>query len=37
VIEEATGEPLSTRAMMEYFKPLDAWLDHALVGKPVGW
>ena len=37
VIKEATGEPLSTRAMMEYFKPLDAWLDQALKGKPVGW
>ena len=37
IIKEATGEPLSTRAMMEYFKPLDAWLDHALEGKSVGW
>ena len=34
---DATGEPLSTRAMMEYFKPLDAWLDQQLKGKPVGW
>jgi peptidyl-dipeptidase A len=37
VIEEATGEPLSTRAMMDYFKPLDGWLDEQLKGKPVGW
>ena len=37
IIREATGEPLSTRAMMEYFKPLDAWLDQQLKGKPVGW
>ena len=37
VMREATGAPLSTRAMMEYFKPLDAWLDHELAGKPVGW
>jgi len=37
VIREATGAPLSTRAMMEYFKPLDAWLDRELQGKPVGW
>jgi peptidyl-dipeptidase A len=37
IIREATGEPLSTRAMLEYFKPLDAWLDHELAGKPVGW
>ena len=35
--EEATGEPISTRAMMAYFKPLDAWLDQELKGKPVGW
>jgi peptidyl-dipeptidase A len=37
VLKEATGEPLSTRAMLEYFKPLDAWLDEQLKGKPVGW
>jgi peptidyl-dipeptidase A len=27
VIEEATGEPLSTRAMVEYYAPLRRWLD----------
>jgi peptidyl-dipeptidase A len=27
VIEQATGEPLSTRAMVDYYKPLQAWLD----------
>jgi peptidyl-dipeptidase A len=37
IIREATGEPLSTRAMMEYFKPLEPWLDQQLKGKPVGW
>jgi peptidyl-dipeptidase A len=37
VIEEATGEPLSTRAMLEYFKPLDGWLDVQLKGKSIGW
>lgn len=37
VIAEATGEPLSTRALMEYFKPLDGWLDEQLKGKPIGW
>jgi peptidyl-dipeptidase A len=37
VLKEATGEPLSTRALVEYFQPLDAWLDQQLAGKPVGW
>lgn len=37
VIREATGEPLSTRAMIEYFKPLEPWLAEQLKGKPVGW
>ncbi|MDB4965949.1 MAG: Angiotensin-converting enzyme [Myxococcales bacterium] len=37
IMRDATGEPLSTRAMMEYFKPLDAWLDQELKGKPIGW
>ena len=27
VLKDATGEDLSTRAMVEYFKPLQAWLD----------
>jgi peptidyl-dipeptidase A len=37
IMKEATGEDLSTRAMMEYFKPLDGWLDEQLKGKPIGW
>lgn len=37
IIKEATGEPLSTRALVEYFKPLDAWLDGELKGKQIGW
>ncbi len=37
ILKEATGEPLSTRAMMDYFRPLDAWLDEQLKGKSVGW
>jgi peptidyl-dipeptidase A len=37
VIREATGEPLSTRALLEDFKPLDGWLDQQLKGAPVGW
>ncbi len=26
VLRDATGEDLSTRAMVEYFKPLESWL-----------
>ena len=37
VLHEATGEDLSTRAMMEYFKPLMAWLELQNQGRPVGW
>jgi len=37
VIREATGEPVSTRALREYFAALDPWLDGELKGKPVGW
>ena len=27
VLRDATGEDLSTRAMVEYYKPMQAWLD----------
>jgi hypothetical protein len=27
VLKEATGEDISTRAMMDYFKPLMSWLE----------
>jgi peptidyl-dipeptidase A len=37
VLHEATGEDLSTRAMMEYFKPLMAWLEQQNQGRPIGW
>ncbi len=37
VLHEATGEDLSTRAMMEYFKPLMAWLEEQNKGRPIGW
>ena len=37
VIKTATGEPLSTRAMNEYFAPLGPWLDEQLKGQTVGW
>ncbi|MCC6130913.1 MAG: M2 family metallopeptidase [Acidobacteria bacterium] len=37
VLKEATGEDLSTRAMAEYFKPLEKWLAKANKGRQAGW
>ncbi|HKB88964.1 MAG TPA: M2 family metallopeptidase, partial [Opitutaceae bacterium] len=37
VLKEATGEDLSTRAMVEYFKPLMAWLEIQNKGRLIGW
>lgn len=37
VLEEATGEPLSTRALLEYFKPLQSWLEKENAGRKIGW
>ena len=37
VLREATGEDLSTRAMVEYFKPLMAWLEKQNRGRQIGW
>jgi peptidyl-dipeptidase A len=37
VLREATGEDLSTRAMVEYFKPLQAWLEEQNKGRQIGW
>ncbi len=37
VLREATGEDLSTRAMVEYFKPLQQWLEVQNRGRTVGW
>jgi len=37
VLKDATGEDLSTRAMMEYFKPLMAWLEKENKGRQIGW
>jgi peptidyl-dipeptidase A len=37
VLREATGEELSTRAMVEYFKPLMAWLQKQNRGRKIGW
>ncbi|HEY6226948.1 MAG TPA: M2 family metallopeptidase [Verrucomicrobiae bacterium] len=37
VLRDATGEDLSTRAMVEYFKPLMAWLQEQNKGRQIGW
>lgn len=37
LLREATGEDLSTRAMVEYFKPLQAWLEKQNEGRAIGW
>ncbi len=37
VLRDATGEELSTRAMVEYYQPLYAWLKKQNEGRPIGW
>jgi peptidyl-dipeptidase A len=37
VLRDATGEDLSTRAMVEYFKPLMVWLQKQNEGRQIGW
>jgi len=37
VLKEATGEDISTRAMAEYFKPLQSWLETQNKGRQIGW
>jgi peptidyl-dipeptidase A len=37
VLKEATGEELSTRAMLEYYQPLMSWLEAQNKGRPIGW
>jgi len=37
VLKEATGEDLSTRAMVDYFQPLMAWLEDQNKGRKIGW
>ncbi|MEY2479945.1 MAG: peptidyl-dipeptidase [Verrucomicrobiota bacterium] len=37
VLRDATGEDLSTRAMADYFKPLQAWLEEQNKGRQIGW
>jgi peptidyl-dipeptidase A len=37
VLKDATGEELSTRAMVEYYQPLYEWLQKQNAGRPIGW
>lgn len=37
VLHDATGEDLSTRPMVEYFKPLMSWLEEQNKGRKIGW
>jgi peptidyl-dipeptidase A len=37
ILREATGEDLSTRAMMDYYKPLMSWLQKQNKGREIGW
>jgi peptidyl-dipeptidase A len=37
VLRDATGEDLSTRAMLEYYKPLLRWLEEQNRGRQIGW
>ena len=37
VLKDATGEELSTRAMVEYYAPLMSWLEEQNKGRPIGW
>jgi len=37
VLRDATGEDLSTRAMLEYYQPLMSWLEEQNKGRPIGW
>jgi peptidyl-dipeptidase A len=37
LLREATGEELSTRAMVEYYRPLLRWLETENKGRALGW
>jgi len=37
ILRDATGEDLSTRAMVEYYAPLRQWLEQENTGRPIGW
>jgi peptidyl-dipeptidase A len=35
-LKETTGEDISTRAMMQYFKPLMSWLEETKAARWLG-
>jgi peptidyl-dipeptidase A len=37
VLKAATGEDISIRAMMDYFKSLMNWLEEQNKGRQIGW
>jgi peptidyl-dipeptidase A len=37
ILRDATGEALSTRAMVEYYRPLMTWLEKQNRGRKIGW
>ena len=37
LLREKTGEDLSTRAMVDYFRPLTQWLEEQNRGRKIGW
>ena len=37
ILRDATGEDLSTRAMVEYYRPLQTWLEAQNRGRKIGW
>jgi len=37
LLRESTGEELSTRAMLDYFAPLQRWLEEQNRGRQIGW
>lgn len=37
LVQEATGEKLSAKPMLEYFQPLMAWLQEQNRGREIGW
>lgn len=37
LMKDATGEEFSTRAMLDYYAPLTAWLEKENAGRPIGW
>jgi peptidyl-dipeptidase A len=37
ILRDATGEDLSTRAMMDYYRPLLTWLEKQNKGRKIGW